>query len=276
LAQTALIGFTGDRPPQLAQPISLLNQVPANSLVVAASRDLNQFWQQVETGLITDSPLQDLVQGFVTNLQTPLGLDLPQDIFSWVQGEYSLALLPREEKGQSDWVFLAERLPNVDIDTAISRLDELAQNQGYNVQELTILGQDVTTWTKLKTSAKNKISSLETQVRGLHTTVNNTEILASSLEAMSQVLATPENLANSVKFQQAISALPVSNNGYFYLDWNNSEPILQQRFPFLRVLELSVKPLFKNLRSLTLSSEGNVEDVRRSSVYLNLGVREKV
>ncbi|MGL5032508.1 MAG: DUF3352 domain-containing protein, partial [Microcystaceae cyanobacterium] len=37
LAQTALIGFTGDRPPQLAQPISLLNQVPANSLVVAAS-----------------------------------------------------------------------------------------------------------------------------------------------------------------------------------------------------------------------------------------------
>ena len=224
---------------------------------------------------MSDSPLQGLVKGFINNLQSPLGLNLPQDIFQWVQGEYSLALLPNGNNRQPTWVFLAERLPNAEVDTAMSHLDELAQQQGYTVQELTVLGQNVVAWTKLKTSAKNQISSLETQVRGVHATVNNMEILASSLEAMSQILASQDTLATSPKFQQAISALPLANKGYFYLDWNESEPILQQKFPFLRVLELSVKPLFKNLRSLTLTSEGNVNGIRRSSAYLNLGVRER-
>jgi hypothetical protein len=275
LAEAALIGVTGDQPPQLGQPIHLLSQVPANSLLTAASRDLNQFWQQVETGLVTNSPLQGLVQGFVHNLQQPLGLDLAQDIFQWVQGEYSFAFLPNRNHPQPDWVFLAQRLPNVEVDAAIAHLDELAQNQGYTVQTLPVLGQNVTAWTKLKTAAQDQISRLETQVSGVHTTVNDTEIIASSLEAMSQVLlAHQQPLIESDKFQQAISALPLANNGYFYLDWNQSEPVLQQQFPFLPVLELSVKPLFKNLRSLTLTSEGSVNGIRRATAYLNLGVRE--
>jgi hypothetical protein len=275
LAEAALIGVTGDQPPQLGQPIHLLSQVPANSLLTAASRDLNQFWQQVETGLVTDSPLQGLVEGFVHNLQQPLGLDLAEDIFKWVQGEYSFAFLPNRNHPQPDWVFLAQRLPNVEVDAAIAHLDELAQNQGYTVQTLPVLGQNVTAWTKLKTAAQDQISRLETQVSGVHTTVNDTEIIASSLEAMSQVLlAHQQPLVESDKFQQAISALPLANNGYFYLDWNQSEPVLQQQFPFLPVLELSVKPLFKNLRSLTLTSEGSVNGIRRATAYLNLGVRE--
>lgn len=275
LAEAALIGVTGDQPPQLGQPINLLSQVPANSLLTAASRDLNQFWQQVETGLVTNSPLQGLVQGFVHNLQQPLGLDLAEDIFQWVQGEYSFAFLPNRNHPQPDWIFLAQRLPNVEVDAAIAHLDELAQNQGYTVQTLPVLGQNVTAWTKLKTAAKNQISRLETQVSGVHTTVNDTEIIASSLEAMSQVLlAHQQPLVENDKFQQAISALPLANNGYFYLDWNQSETVLQQQFPFLPVLELSVKPLFKNLRSLTLTSEGSVNGIRRATAYLNLGVRE--
>jgi hypothetical protein len=260
LAEAALIG---------------ISQVPANSLLTAASRDLNQFWQEVETGLVTDSPLQGLVQGFVHNLQQPLGLDLAEDIFQWVQGEYSFAFLPNRNHSQPDWIFLAQRLPNVEVDAAIAHLDELAQNQGYTVQTLPVLGQNVTAWTKLKTAAQDQISRLETQVSGVHTTVNDTEIIASSLEAMSQVLlAHQQPLVESDKFQQAISALPLANNGYFYLDWNQSETVLQQQFPFLPVLELSVKPLFKNLRSLTLTSEGSVNGIRRATAYLNLGVRE--
>jgi hypothetical protein len=105
--------------------------------------------------------------------------------------------------------------------------------------------------------------------------MGNYEILTTSLEAMSQVLSANQNpLVTSTKFQQAISALPTENNGYFYLDWNNSQPLLAQQFPLVRVLELTVKPLFKNLRSLTITSEGNVNGIRRATAFLNLGVRE--
>ena len=154
-------------------------------------------------------------------------------------------------------------------------LDELAKNQGYSVDKLTVADQSVTAWTKLKTSAKNKITRLEAEVKGAHLRMGNYEILTTSLEAMSQVLSANQNpLVASTKFQQAISALPTENNGYFYLDWNESQPLLEQQFPLIRVLELTVKPLFKNLRSLTITSEGNVNGIRRATTFLNLGVRE--
>ena len=36
---------------------------------------------------------------------------LPEDIFSWVQGEYALSLVPDPEGGEPDWVFVAEKTP---------------------------------------------------------------------------------------------------------------------------------------------------------------------
>ncbi|MCA2624941.1 MAG: DUF3352 domain-containing protein, partial [Microcystis sp. M20BS1] len=45
-----------------------------NSLLVAASRDLNRFWTQVEEGLEADSPLQELITQVLNRFQSPLGL----------------------------------------------------------------------------------------------------------------------------------------------------------------------------------------------------------
>ena len=275
LAQTALIGVNGEQSPVLNQPVSLLTQIPEQSLLTAASRDLQQFWQQVETALAPQSPLQGLVQGFITQLQTPLGLDFARDIFPWVQGEYALAFLPPTKGRASDWIFLAERLPNAEVDTAIAHLDDLASQQGYTPQTVKLGEQEVTAWTKVVATAQNQISRLETSVAGVHGVIQQTQVLASSLEAFSQVLLADQHpLTATPKFQQAIAALPLTNNGYFYVDWNASEPLLQQQFPFVQVLELGAKPLFKNLRSLTLSNEGSINGIRRNSLYINLGVRE--
>ncbi|MFM8293259.1 MAG: DUF3352 domain-containing protein [Microcystaceae cyanobacterium] len=275
LAQTALIGVNGEQSPVLNQPVSLLTQIPEQSLLTAASRDLQQFWQQVETALAPQSPLQGLVQGFISQLQMPLGLDFARDIFPWVQGEYALAFLPPNKERVSDWIFLAERLPNVEVDTAIAHLDDLARQQGYTPQTVKLGEQEVTAWTKVVATAQNQISRLETSVAGVHGVIQQTQVLASSLEAFSQVLLADQHpLTATPKFQQAIAALPLTNNGYFYVDWNASEPLLQQQFPFVQVLELGAKPLFKNLRSLTLSNEGSINGIRRNSLYINLGVRE--
>lgn len=83
-----------------------------------------------------------------------------------------------------------------------------------------------------------------------------------------------QTIIDSRKFQQAISALPTDNDGYFYIDWNEIQPELEQKLPIIKVAEFAVKPLFKNLRSLTISSQGSENDVRRATVFLNLGVRK--
>jgi hypothetical protein len=279
MAQTALIGVKSgqDHPPVLTEPVGALKYIPANSMVAAASVNLNQFWQTVETGLEPDSPLQQLVKQLINRVQEPLGLNLPKDIFAWVQGEYSLALVPNREGHGADWIFLAERVPGVEVGGAILNLDELARQQGYSVGNLPLSGTTVAAWTKLTTATggeKGNLARLEAEVRGVHTRIDKYEIFATSVEAMALALSAGENsLAESEKFQQAISALPSNNDGYFYVDWSQSEAIIEQQLPIIRVIELAGKPLFNNLRSLTLSSQGSEQGIRRANIFLSLGVK---
>lgn len=277
VAQTALIGVKGEKnqPPALTQPVGALRYVPSNSIFTAAGTDLNQFWTQIETGLEADSPLQQLLKQLINRVQAPLGLKLPEDIFNWVKGEYSLALVPNRNEGEPDWIFITEKMP--ETEKAFTHLDELAQQQGYSVGNLPLLDTSVTAWTKLTTSTgtkTSKLTRLEAQVRGVHTQSQEYAIFSTSVEAMAQALTASEtSLVNSEKFQQATSALPTDNDGYFYLDWNQSEPIIEQKLPIIRVIELAGKPLFKNLRSLTLSSQGAENGIRRATIFFNLGVR---
>ncbi|TRT87678.1 MAG: DUF3352 domain-containing protein [Microcystis aeruginosa Ma_AC_P_19900807_S299] len=245
-----------------------------NSLLVAASRDLNRFWTQVEEGLEADSPLQELITQVLNRFQSPLGLNLPEDVFSWVRGEYSLALVPSSKGMELDSVFVGERLMGVEVDSAIEHLDELARSRGYNVVNLPLLDRTVTAWTKLTTAVPEGKAQLETLVTGVHTRVDNYEIIASSVEAMGFALSAQKNpILSSGKFRQAITALPAENDGYFYVDWRQLQPVIEAKFPIVRVLELSIKPLFNNLRSLTISSQGSENSVRRGTIFFNLGVK---
>jgi hypothetical protein len=277
VAQTALIGVSGEenQAPALASPVGALTYVPSDSILTAAGTDLRQFWTQIETGLETDSPLQQIFYKSLNLLQEPLGIDLATDVFSWVKGEYSLALVPNPDGGEPDWIFVAEKNP--DADGAIAHLDELAKEQGYSVGNLPLLDKTVTAWTKLSTSTGKKLDSLarlEATVSGVHTNIDRYEIFATSVETMAKALQGADiSLVNSKKFQQAISALPTENDGYFYIDWNQSEPILDKKLPLVRIIELAGKPLFKNLRSLTVSSQGSQNTIRRATIFFNLGVR---
>ncbi|MFM7573029.1 MAG: DUF3352 domain-containing protein, partial [Snowella sp.] len=191
VAKTALIGVkNSENPlPLLSQPVRTLDYIPSNALLTAAGTNLNQFWQQVETGLETDSPLQQLIYRTIESVQTPWNLELSQDIFSWVKGDYSLALINSANGGKPEWVFVAESLDPTETENALIHLDELAKNQGYSVDKLTVADQSVTVWTKLKTSSNNKITRLEAEVKGAHLQMGNYTILTTSLEAMSQVLS---------------------------------------------------------------------------------------
>jgi hypothetical protein len=278
VAETALSGVSGSETesPALSQPVGALAYVPANSIVTAAGTNLNQFWQQAESGLAADSPLQQLLQRGIERLQQPLGLDLPQDVFAWVRGEYSLAAVPNLEGGDPDWIFIAEKVPGVAVETAIAHLDELAQSQGYSVGQLPLLEKSVTAWTKLKAAPRGErnLARVAADVRGVHWDEGKYAIFATSFEAMSQAIsAAQEPLIESQKFQRAIAALPTENDGYFYLDWNQSEPLIEAKFPAVRVVGFAIKPILDNLRSLTLSSEGSQAGIRRATAYLNLGVR---
>ncbi len=296
LAETALLGNqTGAIAPSLSQPVGALTYLPASSPLAAGGSNLSRLWSGVEVGTTGYPTIAQLIHQPLKDLQSRWQIDLPQDIFNWVQDEYAVGLVPTangqivappaQKQGKraknapktkvldNDWVFVAQRTASDTAKQAIERLDAIAQKQGLSVGPITLGNQTVSAWTRLTAAGgkKNAAPALQADVRGVHTTVGNYEIFATSVAAMEQALqAANQSLASSDRFQQAIAPIRQPNNGYFYLDWQTAQPLLAQRIPLLKVVELAGKPLFTHLRSLTVSSYGSQSNVQRGSMFIKL------
>lgn len=286
VAETALVpaNLSDTRvTPPLSKPVEVLRYIPANSPFSASGTNLDRLWPQVSTQLKGNPTLSQLLVQPLEDLQARWKFNLAEDVLSWGQGEYALGLLPSSENGvkgrakdQSltglgDWLFIAERSNPETAPPAIAKLDELAKQQGYTLGSLEINGQTVSAWTRFSSTGKRSGNTLEAEVQGVHTTVGNYEIFATSVPAMESALeAVNDPITNRDRFQQAIAALEQPNNGYLYLDWQTSHGILERQFPILKVVELAGKPLFTHLQSLTLSSYGSQAGVQRGGIFLKL------
>jgi hypothetical protein len=270
-AHAALAGLSGEtnEPATLGDPVAALNYLPSQTIFTASGRDLNRFWGEIKEGLTSYSAISQILTQLVVRLQTPLNIDLERDIFNWVRGEYAVALIADQDQQKFDWLFVTEQ--NEDTAAGIANLDALAQKQGLSVGNFVVADTDVIAWTKLTTATKENLVSLAARVKGAHTNSGNYKLLATSIEALSLALQQRENsLVKTEKFQQGIAALPQANDGYLYVDWEAGEPIIGDRLPLVKVIELSAQPLFNHLRSLTFSSQGTQNGVRRATIFFKL------
>lgn len=259
VADTTVTGLlnTVQSRPQLNQPVEALGYLPPRTSLTAASTDLSGFWQSLTTGFGEANPVVDLFENAIAQLQEPLGVDLPTDVFSWVHQDYAVSLLPNR-----DWILAARR--GEETDAAIAHLDEIAQAQNLSLAALEISETPVTVWTELITAG----GRVDAAVRGAHATVGDYELLSNSLTVITNMVTEQRSsLLNSQDFQGAIATLPVPNTGYFYLDWPRVKPLLEQRFPLLKVADVAAQPLLKNLQSLILTSNGTEQGVSRATVF---------
>jgi len=280
LAETALIpaagGAAASTPPLLADSLAALQYIPATSPFALSGTALDQLWSQFSTLLAGYEPVASSVSQSLSNFKTHWGLDLPQDIFAWVKGEYAIGLLPHPTRGagpRPDWVFVADTTEPETVQQAIQHLDAIAEQQGLGVGPIEVAGQKTAAWTELITApAQSQLQpqgSLAARVVGVHTAVDNYQVLATSLEALDEVLKAPSrSLRDEDNFKRAIAPLSTPNTGYLYLDWPGSRPWLEQWFPVLRAVEVAGQPFFSHLRSLSMSSYGAEAGVLRSEIFL--------
>lgn len=154
----------------MAEPVEALKYIPPSAgLVISGSHlenlgnsNLGKLWTQAKTavsGSGTDV-ISRLVQP-LTDVEKSRGINLEQDIFSWIKGEYAIALVPHAGQIIPDWIFVTEKLAN--LPEGIARLDAIASSQGLSNNTITIDQQAVSVWTKLttvtpQTDGKNKPS----------------------------------------------------------------------------------------------------------------------
>ena len=275
VAETALVTSPENTTiPKLSEPVQALQYIPSASPFAVASTDLNNFWTDLSSTVSTNPEVSKLADRTLADIQTAWGLNLPQDIFNWVKGEYALAMIPGLSNS-SDWIFAAET--SADSQKAIARLDEIARSKEYSIGSFTLRNQKITAWTQLTTNPNygnenKRKSAIETEAKGVRATVGKYEIFTTSPEAMDEALKAAEtgSLVANQDFQTSIEPLPTSNNGYFYLDWPSSRAIWEKQIPLLRLIELSARPLFDHLRSLTITSTGETAGIRKATIFMRL------
>jgi len=275
LAQTALVtSRENTASPTLSEPVKALQYIPSASPFAVASTDLRNFWADLSSAVSTNAEVSKLVDRTFADIQQVWGVNLQQDIFNWVQGEYALGLLPNSSNS-ADWIFAAEK--SADSQKDLDKLDEIARSKEYSIGSFTLRNQKITAWTQLTTSQNlgkknNRKSAIETEAKGVRATIGKYEIFTTSVEAMDAAIEAAEtgSLVANQDFQTSIEPLPPSNDGYFYLDWPSSRAIWEKQIPLLRLIELSARPLFDHLRSLTVTSTGEITGIRKATIFMRL------
>ncbi|WP_413198481.1 DUF3352 domain-containing protein [Nostoc piscinale] len=265
----------------LTKPVEALQYIPASAglaisganLSNLADSDLAKFWTQIKTaisGSETDV-ISRLVQP-LTEVQKTWGMNFNQDIFSWVKGEYAIALLPRTTQVLPDWIFVVEKTE--ELPEGIAKLDAIASAKGLSSNTLSLDKQQISAWTELtakKTAAKDQPSfTIEATAQGIHTTLDNYEIFTSDLATMDEVLAGKKSLLDNRNFQNSVAAIPQPNQGYVYLDWAKSQGVLERQIPVLKLIEVLGKPFFNRLRSLTVSNYSSETNALKGGIFLQL------
>jgi Protein of unknown function (DUF3352) len=283
VAETALVptpgrAITPDQESLLTKPVGALQYIPTASPMVAAGQDLAHLWAGINQGLSGYDAIAQLINQPLQDWQRRWQLQLTQDIFAWVKGDYALGLIPpvtAKSAPALDWAFVVNRVDSPDAAAGIAHLDDIAKQQGLTAVALPLNDQTVSAWTKLSAAAtRGKTATnlnLQADVAAVHASVGDYELFTNSVAAMDQVLkSTASPLASQPAFKRAIAPLLTPNNGYLYVDWGNGKATLEQRLPLLQVLELAGQPFFSHLRSLSLSSYGNQAGIQRGGLFIRL------
>ncbi|QYX30320.1 DUF3352 domain-containing protein [Sphaerospermopsis torques-reginae] len=267
----------------LSKPVNALKYIPESAgLAIAGANlrnlpnsNLDKLWQQITATLYGSS--QEAIARWIQPLidvQKSWDINWKDDIFSWVSGEYALAILPNQEVNQEkninfNWVFVVEKSPH--LEQGINKLNEMAINNGLNVSSLNLNNQKISVWTELKANTEKASVTVDAKIRGAHTNLDNYEIFTSDLALMEKIINHQEkSLIENTNFQNSIANIPQPNQGYVYIDWGKSRNFLESQQPLLKFLELLGKPLFDNLRSLTVSSYSQEAETLKGGIFFQL------
>lgn len=289
LAQTTFIADpeqeVADPGSSSTQPVKALQYIPksvglsisGSDLSNSKKTDLNQLWTQI-TAVLSGSgndAISRLVTQPLNTLQTSWGIDLAKDVFSWVKGEYALGMLPSADASAPDWIFAAEK--SDEAEQGIAYLNAIAQNKGLSVTPLSMQDQKIYAWTQLTTAPTKaddgeRALTLKAKVQGVQASIGNYQIFTTSVEAMDAALKAAKNgsLVENAQFKPSVKAIPQPNQGYVYVDWQESREVLERQVPILKLLEVVGKPFFDNLRSLTISSYGSESHVLKGGIFFRL------
>jgi hypothetical protein len=233
------------------------NRLPGDTLIMLSGVNLQRFWgDYVSTS--QGNPLSPIPPEALRNgVKNYTNLDLERDLLTWMNGEFSLSVVPvkatqgAEEDFRAAFVFMAKTNNRSKAEATLKQLDEVMKNQyQFQIQETKVGGSPVVNWV----GPFGNLAASRGWMDG------DTVFLALGAPVSEKILPKPNNtLAGGQSFKSTVPRQPSPSNGQFFIDVETTA----KNFPLPSLLP-NQEAWLSATRSIGMS--GAVSD-ERSNVY---------
>ena len=225
-------------------PAKIVGQFPSETFALSSGQGINKSWQ---TFVAQSKDYPELNQGLQqarTQLKT-WQLDLDQDIFSWMTGEFGIGAIQSNQGLLASLGFggalVLDTSDRKTAEATFTKLDNLAKQQSLNVANRNIGGKNVTEWQIPQQGALISHGWLD----------NDTVFLAIG-GPIAETLANRKGQAldQSETFKSVTSSLQTPNAGYFYLDMEKTTTIIERLAAQSQPLPPDATAILNSIRGL--------------------------
>lgn len=228
-------------------PAKIVGQFPSETFALSSGQGINKSWQ---TFVAQSKDYPELNQGLQqarTQLKT-WQLDLDQDIFSWMTGEFGIGAIQSNQGLLANLGFggalVLDTSDRKTAEATFTKLDNLAKQQSLNVANRNIGGKNVTEWQIPQQGALISHGWLD----------NDTVFLAIG-GPIAETIANRKGQAldQSETFKSVTGSLQTPNAGYFYLDMEKTTTIIERLAAQSQPLPPDATAILNSIRGLGVS-----------------------
>lgn len=249
---------------QPASPNEILNDVPADALLVYNINNLNNIWQQTKRGFETNPDFSETLADF----EQEVGISLDEDIFSWMTGEFAMVLVevtPTDPYGPPVGGYaLIGTDDTANAQNKVEGIMGVLQEQELlpPLESETIGGVEM-----------NVLTDFDGAVLGGYGFHDDYFLAGFTEEAIVAATSASDNsLSNSANFQAVQSRLPDPNYGYMYIDVEHGRQLIESQLADFEREEYdkNVLPFFEPIRAIgvSASNEGVEEGLTTGTFFI--------
>ena len=199
----------------------VIGQFPGETFALVSGQDIGRIWAQTVEQSKSNPDSQKVVDSMRQSGKS-IGMDLDKDVFSWMNGEFGLGMVPATQGLFAQLGFSTAMVigssDRKTTEATLGKLDNIAKGNSIPIQQRDLQGKKVTEWAIPGQGAFLSHGWLD----------QDTMFLTFGGPADAIANKPAQALDSNPVFKDVTSSLPKQNIGYFYVDMDKSVALINQ------------------------------------------------
>ncbi|MGA9378479.1 MAG: DUF3352 domain-containing protein [Phormidium sp.] len=213
-------------------PGKMVSKFPLNTVALLSGYGISQGWKEAVTQAKKNPQFNNQVNLVRNYLKDKVNLDLDKDVLQWMDREFAVGAFPANEGVLAPMGFSAALVVKTSdrkaAETALTKLDKLAQTNSINIDRRHIQGKSITEW-----------SNDQGVLLGHGWLDKESMFVAVGRPIVEAMASSSKTLEKNQAFQTVTNSLPKSNTGSFYVDMDTVMSVFNSNFLLNLQLPLS-------------------------------------